>query len=446
MSFTRNLSQPATERQLRQLLTSKPAQWNAAEGQWAGRASHAGKTTTVEMCVSRTLYETPVVMSWPELGHIHLPCTIELEAEVYVVRLLNSQGKTLELRGRLEGDELVGELVTNWPRGPLIQAEFQLERKGPAAPRCIEEEVSFVSPGAELSGTMVFPTTPGPHPTMVWIHGSGGMSRRYSSYVSLAYFLAEHGFASLIYDKRGVGESTGDWRTADFFDLADDAGAGVEFVKAHPNVDARCVGLGTVSQGGWIAPIVASRTKGVAAIVSISPPGTTSAEQTIYFIEGEMRYRGASANEIRIASSLQRRVHEFVRSGEGHDALQAELDIVKSASWFSWTYLPEVLAEEPDLMSILDFDPLPWWRQMRMPILAMWGAADTIVPPHRSRQAIEGALEDGGNHRATCTTFERSGHTLKLVRQPGDGWDWPREHADYIPTLLTWLREHLNRD
>ena len=55
----------------------------------------------------------------------------------------------------------------------------------------------------------------------------------------------------LIYDKRGVGESTGDWRTATFSDLAEDALGAVELLKEHQQIDPSRIGLFGLSQGGW---------------------------------------------------------------------------------------------------------------------------------------------------------------------------------------------------
>jgi pimeloyl-ACP methyl ester carboxylesterase len=413
-----------------------------AEGHWLGTATYVGKSVGIELFVSESLYETPALMSWPELGQTNIPCAIDLVGSEVTVKLFSPRQMTMELKASLEADALVGTIKCNW-YGALINASVRLERTGPARTLYVEEDVSFASVDAELAGTMIYPASPGPHPTIVWIHGSGGVGRRRSDYVNLPYLLADRGFASLVYDKRGVDESTGDWRTADFFDLANDALAGIEHIGGLATVDERSIGLCATSQGGWVAPIVAVRSKDVAAIATISASGVSSAEQTIYFIEGQLRLAGATPEEIAHASSLQRRVHDFVRTGSGHDALQADLDAVRQDKWFTVSYLPEVLADEPDLISILDFDSLPWWRQVQAPVLALWGAADTIVPPHRSRDTISRALAEANNLSTTCITFDNARHALHRDRDPGDTWDWRRLHPDYVRTMTTWFKKHL---
>ena len=76
-----------------------------------------------------------------------------------------------------------------------------------------------------------------------------------------ARFLIRHGIAVLGYDKRGVGESTGDWNIATFEDLAGDAVAAVAYVKTRRDIDASQIGLLGWSQAGWIMPLAAVRAK-----------------------------------------------------------------------------------------------------------------------------------------------------------------------------------------
>jgi Predicted hydrolase of the alpha/beta superfamily len=77
------------------------------------------------------------------------------------------------------------------------------------------------------------------------------------------------------YDKRGVGESTGDWNAATYEDLAGDAVAAVEYLKTRRDIDAAQIGLLGISQAGWIMPLAAVRSKDVAFLISISGAGVT---------------------------------------------------------------------------------------------------------------------------------------------------------------------------
>ena len=97
-----------------------------------------------------------------------------------------------------------------------------------------EKKVTFLSGNATLAGTLLIPITKGPHPAVVFVHGSGDQDR--NGFVSLIRFVADHfarhGIATFTYDKRGVGGSTGNWATQTLDDLAADALAGFRMLKA----------------------------------------------------------------------------------------------------------------------------------------------------------------------------------------------------------------------
>ena len=107
-----------------------------------------------------------------------------------------------------------------------------------------------------LVGTLFLPNGPQKkRPGIVIVHGSGPQDR--NGYASIIALLADNfvrgGAVVLTYDKRGVGQSSGDWATASFKSLADDARSGMAFLRSRPEVDASHVGLAGSSQAGWVA-------------------------------------------------------------------------------------------------------------------------------------------------------------------------------------------------
>ena len=138
---------------------------------------------------------------------------------------------------------------------------------GPYEPR----DASYANGDVALSGTLFVPTTPGPHPAAVIIHGSGTSHRDNLWYLQIAHHLLSREIAVLLPDKRGSGLSSGEWRLAGFEDFVADTEAGVEFVRSQPEIDAARVGLVGISQGGsWIAPMAAAGRADLAFVVSIS--------------------------------------------------------------------------------------------------------------------------------------------------------------------------------
>jgi uncharacterized protein len=138
-----------------------------------------------------------------------------------------------------------------------------------------EEIVSFDNDGAHLVGTLYLPEKPGKYPGMVLLGGSGATPRTY--YRPVAAHFARTGFAVLIYDKRGVGDSTG-VREARFFtdvhrnieQLPGDAAAGLAMLRTRADVQPEAVGFAGISEGGMIAPRAAELNGHAAYILSIS--------------------------------------------------------------------------------------------------------------------------------------------------------------------------------
>lgn len=144
-----------------------------------------------------------------------------------------------------------------------------------------KEEVSFISQGVRLSGTIYTPTLA--HAAVVLVHGSG-QEPRMSEFASL---LAESGYVVLTYDKRGVGASEGVYAgpevgtnnidSANLHLLAHDANAAVSLL--HQHTENLPLGLLGFSQAGWIIPIAATANPLVKFMVLFSGPTLTTLEQ-----------------------------------------------------------------------------------------------------------------------------------------------------------------------
>jgi uncharacterized protein len=163
-----------------------------------------------------------------------------------------------------------------------------------------QEEVRFQNGEVTLAGTLYVPSGTGPHPAVIFIHGSGDDGRE--TYRYFADILARRGIAVLIYDKRGVGASTGSWKASPFSVLADDALAGVNFLKGHRAIDAKRIGAWGGSEGAIIAPWAASRSADVAFVVMQAATGVTFAQQNLY--QNERQLRAVTNSETDVAQGL----------------------------------------------------------------------------------------------------------------------------------------------
>jgi pimeloyl-ACP methyl ester carboxylesterase len=179
------------------------------------------------------------------------------------------------------------------------------------------EDVQFSNGDVRLAGTLISPIAGAKHPAIILVHGSGAENREYL--LPFARFLIRHGMAVLGYDKRGVGSSTGDWNTASFDDLAGDVVAAFEYLKTRRDIDATAIGLLGVSQAGWIMPIAAVRSPGIAFLVSDSGAAVSVDETTLDEARNEMTGTGMRAEVVEQILELMKRQYRFARTSEGWD-------------------------------------------------------------------------------------------------------------------------------
>ena len=146
------------------------------------------------------------------------------------------------------------------------------------------EEVVFMSHSTKLAGSIVFPAGR-IHAAVVFIHGSGRQERN----LQLAERFARDGIAALVYDKRGAGRSGGDYEAnqsvseKNIMLLADDAASALRALSTHRAMKGIPVGLAGISQAGWIAPLAAQRSGGLAKfLVMWSGPVCKVSEEDIY--------------------------------------------------------------------------------------------------------------------------------------------------------------------
>lgn len=153
--------------------------------------------------------------------------------------------------------------------------------------------VTFDSVAARLAFTLDLPEGKGPFPAIVLGHGSGRVTRDQLKFTADRF--RGFGFAVLRFDKRGVGESTGQFvpvGTRDsptvFPQLAGDIEAAVRFLRTRPEIDPRRIGLSGWSQAGWILPIAARDLGDVAFMVIMSGPVCSVGLEMYYsdFAEG----------------------------------------------------------------------------------------------------------------------------------------------------------------
>ncbi len=208
----------------------------------------------------------------------------------------------------LDLKKLKSELVMNRPQEPKPPFPYSAE------------DVTFRNSkfNIELAGTVTIPKGTGPFPAVILITGSGPQNRDeeifgHKPFMVIADYLSRHGIAVLRYDDRGVGKSQGTYATATSADLATDAEAAYEFLKTYPKINSKDIGLLGHSEGGLIAPIVASTNPGIAFIVSLAGPGVSGEKVILKQAQDIGRLSGASEAQIEEGTEVNSKLYAVLK-------------------------------------------------------------------------------------------------------------------------------------
>lgn len=279
-----------------------------------------------------------------------------------------------------------------------------------------EVEMTFDSDGTRLAGLLLLPKGPGPHPAAVVIQGSGASDRSNEWSRAIAEEVRRAGLATLLTDKRGCGASAGDWRTAGFDVLAGDALAAVAALRARPDVDAKRVGVVGLSQGGWIAPWAAARSRDVAFVVDVSGAAVGFAEQGTVEMANTARRAGLPDAQVREVMELQRAAGRYVLSGDWPEYEAARARGLGTA----WRPIAEgfpATADSPAWTFIrrsFSFDPMPYWGLVSQDTLVLYGSEDEHdnVPVALSVQRLRTMFEAGRKSNARIEVIPGAGHAF----------------------------------
>jgi dienelactone hydrolase len=169
-----------------------------------------------------------------------------------------------------------------------------------------EETVTVRHGGRTLHGVLALPETgKGPFPLVVFIHGDGPVDATHDTfYRPMWEAFARAGYASLSWNKPGVGGAPGDWLDQTMDDRAREAVDAIAWARQRPDVDGGRIGLWGASQAGWVLPKIAAKDGRIRFVVAVSP-AVNWLQQGRYNLLAEMRRDGAS--EAEIAAALRRR-------------------------------------------------------------------------------------------------------------------------------------------
>ena len=312
--------------------------------------------------------------------------------------------------------------------------------------------------GLTLWSKLVLPLGEGPFPVVVLVHGSGKESA-VDTY-SMPYLFAPHGIATLVYDKRGTGRSTGTYNQ-NFHLLSDDTVAVVEWLRTRPEIDPALIHLSGYSQGGWIAPLAASKTEGVRSLLINSGPMVPITEEDRWGYRYALYENGFGEDAVAKVDRINEVASAIVDHGEDRwDELEAMLDESEGQDWYEvvkgsdslvgyvsgggmplWVgrliYWWMTRGDEPFVDRL--YDPVPTVKRLQTPSLWIFGGEDSSMPSQDSITKLEEIQElgrpieievfPGAEHGILLFTGESSSDRKYLGYAPG-----------YLDLQVEWMR------
>ena len=307
-----------------------------------------------------------------------------------------------------------------------------------------ESEVSFQTEDSQLAGTLAIPEGEGPFPAVIIIGGSGPFDRNgdvdprsgealkfSSTYRDIAQALSKEGFVTLRYDKRGIGNSTGDG--GDFPEPSlRDLKAAAAFLKDSLPVDPMRIALVGHSLGGLWALIEAAEDPDIAAICLMATAAKPYGEVLVEQIEWLVKSQGGNDTDIAAVVAQQRAIYDQLRSGELDPA----------------TMPPSERYQYEFVKAIMDIAGADYAKEIKYPALILQGEKDlfTVIP--QESELLKQAFSEGENQKVKLIIFPNLDHVFRPTPGQPSGELYYQDRGsiaeDVVATIVDWMKDTLH--
>ncbi|EKD31341.1 MAG: hypothetical protein ACD_77C00345G0007 [uncultured bacterium] len=436
------------------------------EGSWNGILKTENFELKIVFNISKsdTLYTAN--MDSPDQGAKGIPVN-RVEFNGTIVKLFVSSAM-VEYSGVFMGDKIMGTFKQGSASIPLNLTKRPFEGpKRPQEPRApfpySVQDVSFMSPkaGIELSGTLTLPKDANPKALVVLISGSGPQNRdeeimNHKPFLLWADYLTKRGIGVLRFDDRGVGKSGGSFSASTSFDFSDDVNSAVDYLRGRGEFKYIKIGLMGHSEGGLIAPIVASVRSDISFLVLLAAPGVKGSDIIVAQQELIGKASGAPAEEVEKYSKISRELYDIIDKERNNPDLKKLLfDFIRTNAGEE---TPENKINQqiaaittPWMLTFLNYDPAEAQTKIKIPVIAVNGTKDLQVPYEENLKALEKSfLTAHGNSRdsfdkyVTIMKIEGVNHLFQRS-QTGLPMEYSKIEESISPEVLekvtTWILE-----
>ncbi|MGC6429536.1 MAG: alpha/beta hydrolase family protein [Jejuia sp.] len=337
----------------------------------------------------------------------------------------------------------------------------------PTAPLAyISEDITFVNPTADsivLAGTLTIPKDKNNPAVAILISGSGPQNRdafikqfNQKPFLVLSDYLTRNGIAVLRYDDRGIAESEGKFKDATSFDFASDVDAALAFLKTRKDIDTKKIGLIGHSEGGLIAPIVASKNKDVAFAILLAGTGVNGGEILKTQSRKMMELRGTPKMVLDENDKLAGMVYDIILNNTNQDTIKAKITTsfnnfkTENPTSVMTPYITQALIEQQFkvleskwLMEFIRIEPREFLEKTTCPILVLNGSKDVQVLPEVNLPLIEKALTKSGNKDVSIEKLQDLNHLFQTSKT-GSLEEYKTIEETFAPSALALIADWIN--
>ena len=405
-------------------------------GDWYGALEIQGTQLPLVFHISKTDAGFSSTMDSPKQGAKGIPVPTTLFKNDSLTIQITAGG--IEYKGVLKNNEVVGTFTQRGRSLPMILSRESNKKVRPQDPKkpysYYSEDVVFNNPKANinLAGTLTLPNKEGTFPAVILISGSSPQDRNeevadHRPFLVLSDYLTKNGIAVLRYDDRGFAESEGDFAAATTKDFATDTESAVAYLKTRKEIDTNKIGLIGHSEGGMIAPMVASKDKSIDFIVLLAAPGVQGNEVLLLQNEEIAKASGASQEQIEKSKNNNRTLYNMAINSKDISSLKKEastfinkmLDDSKNPNVPTGdartVYVNRLVHEvaNPWMVFMLKYNPEATLENVDCPVLAVNGEKDLQVLADVNLSAIEKAVKNGGNNDVKIINYPNLNHLFQ---------------------------------
>ncbi len=410
-------------------------------GDWNGALDVQGMQLRLVFHITEDGEKLKATMDSPDQGANGIPVEkVVLDGKELTIEMSNIGLKYTAILNS-DGTEIEGTFNQGPMSMPLKMTREKVEKKElvrPQEPKTFDygqEEVKFENPkgGHVLAGTLTTPPGGKFEEVVVLITGSGPQDRNeeligHKPFLVLSDHFTKRGIAVLRYDDRGVAKSTGTFKGSTSRDFADDVNAAVSFLKNRKDMTGKKIGLCGHSEGGMIAPMVASENEDVDFIVLLAGPGIKIPELMMLQTDKISEAEGVDSELRETNTKITKQVFNYMydnskmskdelRKGlteilsEGFEMLPAEEKEGESKEKFIEDQLGMML--DNWFLYFMQFDPATYLSKVKCPVLAVNGELDLQVTSKENLEGIKNSLAKARNKNVTIKEFKGLNHLFQ---------------------------------